>query len=58
MNDNLECVNTHKLVYQPLKIEILNETICVMPQYDCNEINCLHLYDLNTFKFIEFLVYN
>ena len=52
LNDNLECVNTHKLVYQPLKIEILNETICVMPQYDCNEINCLHLYDLNTFKFI------
>jgi hypothetical protein len=55
LDRNLESKDTYILFYQPLKIEILNETICVMPQYDCREINCLHFYDLNTFNFIFIL---
>ena len=51
-DNNLNSIQKHKFNFEPLKIEILNETICIMPQYDAMELNSLHLYDLNTFNFI------
>ncbi len=51
LNKNLEYLKKYKFIYEPLRIEILNDTVCVIPQYDTVEINCLHLYDLNTFNF-------
>ena len=48
----LDSIKSHQLAYEPLKIEILNDTMCIMPHYDCSEINCLHLYDIETFNFI------